>query len=174
MTVAYLSQRLFRWLSCSSWATCSWNLWTKCLVRGHISARFCSILIHIIKIVFIYILLKCMLLDKQIDSILSTQDNEYYISDIITCKLQLFCITICADYKRPYSKSSLILTLNEWKFNLSFSWVSLLFLKSWRVSVIPKYVTIRNPLTIQKRKVLALKKSSDWTSTHWVWAWVSF
>ena len=37
---------------------------------------------------------------------------------------------------RPYSKSSLTLTLtlNEWKFNLSFSGVSLLFLNSWRVS----------------------------------------
>jgi hypothetical protein len=33
---------------------------------------------------------------------------------------------------RPYSKSSL--TLNEWRFNLSFSWVSMLFLNSWRVS----------------------------------------
>jgi hypothetical protein len=33
---------------------------------------------------------------------------------------------------RPCSKSSL--TLNEWRFNLSFSWVSLLFLISWRVS----------------------------------------
>ena len=35
---------------------------------------------------------------------------------------------------RPYSKSSLTLTLHEWKFNLSFSGVSLLFLNSWRVS----------------------------------------
>jgi hypothetical protein len=35
---------------------------------------------------------------------------------------------------RPYSKSSLALTLNEWRFNLSFSWVSMLFLNSWRVS----------------------------------------
>jgi hypothetical protein len=32
------------------------------------------------------------------------------------------------DYTRPYSKSSLALTLNEWRFNLNFSPVSLLFL----------------------------------------------
>jgi hypothetical protein len=33
---------------------------------------------------------------------------------------------------RPYSKSTL--TLNEWRFNLSFSWVSVLFLNCSRVS----------------------------------------
>ena len=44
---------------------------------------------------------------------------------------------------RPYYKSSL--TLNEWKFNLSFSRVSLLFLNSWRVSVVPYYVTTHPP-----------------------------
>jgi hypothetical protein len=32
---------------------------------------------------------------------------------------------------RPYSNSSL--TLNEWRFNLSFSWVSMLLLNSCRV-----------------------------------------
>jgi hypothetical protein len=37
------------------------------------------------------------------------------------------------DY-RPYSKSSLSLTLNEWRFNLSFSPVSMLFLNSWRAA----------------------------------------
>ena len=50
--------------------------------------------------------------------------------------------------KRSYSKSSL--TLNEWKFNLSFSRVSLLFLNSWRVSVVPYYVTTHSPV-IQKQ-----------------------
>jgi hypothetical protein len=40
------------------------------------------------------------------------------------------------------------LTLNEW--NLSFSRVSLLFLNSWRVSVIPYYVTTHLP-AIQKQ-----------------------
>jgi hypothetical protein len=49
---------------------------------------------------------------------------------------------------RPYSKSSL--TLNEWRFNLSFSWVSVLFLNSWRVSVVPHYVTTHPP-AIQKQ-----------------------
>jgi hypothetical protein len=47
---------------------------------------------------------------------------------------------------RPYSKSKSSLTLKfqwviyEWKFNVSFSRVSLLFLNSWRVSVI--YLTM--------------------------------
>jgi hypothetical protein len=49
---------------------------------------------------------------------------------------------------RPYSKSSL--TLNEWRFNVSFSRVSLLFLNSWRVSVVPYYVTT-HPLDSQKQ-----------------------
>jgi hypothetical protein len=40
-----------------------------------------------------------------------------------------FSISLYKDL-RPYSKSSLTLTLNEWKFNLSFSRVSLLFLNS--------------------------------------------
>jgi hypothetical protein len=49
---------------------------------------------------------------------------------------------------RPYSKSSL--TLNEWRFNLSFSWVLMLFLNSWRVSIhIVRYDT--NPPAIQKQ-----------------------
>jgi hypothetical protein len=42
-----------------------------------------------------------------------------------------FSTWLC-EYWRPYSKSSL--TLNEWRFNPSFSWVSMLFLNSWRVS----------------------------------------
>jgi hypothetical protein len=55
---------------------------------------------------------------------------------------------------RPYSKSSLALTLNKWRFNLSFSWVSMLFLNSCRVSsYIVRYDT--NPPAIQKQ---------DW---HW-------
>jgi hypothetical protein len=32
---------------------------------------------------------------------------------------------------RPYSESSL--TLNEWRFNLSFPGVSMMFLNSWKV-----------------------------------------
>jgi hypothetical protein len=40
--------------------------------------------------------------------------------------------------------------LIEWKFNLSFSRVSLLFLNSWRVSVVPSYVTTHPP-AIQKQ-----------------------
>jgi hypothetical protein len=56
---------------------------------------------------------------------------------------------------RPYSKSSLTLTLtltlNEsWRFNLSFYWVSMLFLNSWRVSDVPYYVTTHPP-AIQKQ-----------------------
>jgi hypothetical protein len=54
---------------------------------------------------------------------------------------------------RPYSKSSLTLTLNEWRFNfnLSFSRVSMLFLNSWRVSShIVRYDT--SPPAIQKQQ----------------------
>jgi hypothetical protein len=53
----------------------------------------------------------------------------------------------------PYSKSSLALTLtlNERKFNLSFSLVSIMiFLNSWRDSVVPYYVTTHPP-AIQKQ-----------------------
>jgi hypothetical protein len=49
---------------------------------------------------------------------------------------------------RLYSKSSL--TLEEWRFNLSFPWVSMLFLNSWGVSVVPYYVTTHSP-AIQKQ-----------------------
>jgi hypothetical protein len=49
---------------------------------------------------------------------------------------------------RPYSKSSH--TLNEWRFNLSFSWVLMLFLNSWRVSVVP-YSATTHPPAIQKQ-----------------------
>ena len=48
-----------------------------------------------------------------------------------------------------YSKSSL--ALKEWMFNLSFSRVSLLFLNSRRVSVVPYYVTITHSPAIQKQ-----------------------
>jgi hypothetical protein len=54
---------------------------------------------------------------------------------------------------RPYSKSSLTLTLtlNEWRFNPSFSRVSMLFLNSWRVSShIVRYDT--SPPAIQKQQ----------------------
>ena len=53
-----------------------------------------------------------------------------------------------SQYISPYSKSSL--TLTEWKFNLSFSRVSLLFFNSWRASVVPYYVTTHPP-AIQKQ-----------------------
>jgi hypothetical protein len=33
----------------------------------------------------------------------------------------------------------------EWRFNLNFPWVSMLFLNSWMVSVIPCYVTTHPP-----------------------------
>jgi hypothetical protein len=47
-----------------------------------------------------------------------------------------------------YSKSSL--TLKVWRFNLSFPCVSVLFLNSWRVSVVPYYATTHPP-AIQKQ-----------------------
>jgi hypothetical protein len=48
-------------------------------------------------------------------------------------KLKLTMIRVSFDQVlRPYSKSSL--TLNEWRFNLSFFRVSMLFFNSWRVS----------------------------------------
>jgi hypothetical protein len=49
------------------------------------------------------------------------------------------------------AKSSLILTLNERRFDLSFSWVPLLFWQSWGVSIEPKYVTTHPP-PIQKQQ----------------------
>jgi hypothetical protein len=64
-------------------------------------------------------------------------------------------IQITEKHIRLYFKSSLTLTLtltltlNEWSFNLSFPWVSVLFLNSWRVSVVPYYVTTHPP-AIQK------------------------
>jgi hypothetical protein len=49
---------------------------------------------------------------------------------------------------RLYSKSSL--TLKEWRFNLSFPWVSMLFSTSWRVSShMVRYDT--NPPAIQNQ-----------------------
>ena len=74
--------------------------------------------------------------------------------------LNIYAAALCS-----YSKSSL--THKEWRFNLSFLWVSVLFLNSWRISVVPYYVTIHPPV-IQKT-ALAIEGSSDWTSTLWVW-----
>jgi hypothetical protein len=75
------------------------------------------------------------------------------------------------DY-RLYSNSSLTLTFNEWRFNLGFSWVSILFSNSWCASSHRvRYDT--NPPAIQKQRALTLKRSSDWTSTHWVWVCMS-
>jgi hypothetical protein len=63
--------------------------------------------------------------------------------------LKIFILCIRLQSLRPYSKSSL--TLNEWRFNLSFSWMSVLFLNSWRVSShIVRYDT--NPPAIQKQQ----------------------
>jgi hypothetical protein len=56
-------------------------------------------------------------------------------------------MTACHCFLRLYSKTSL--TLKEWRFNLSFPWLSMLFLNSWRVrSHIVRYDT--NPPAIQK------------------------
>jgi hypothetical protein len=54
------------------------------------------------------------------------------------------CHSFLKEY-RPYSKSSLTLTLDEWRFNLSLSRVSLLFLNSCRASVVPYYATAHPP-----------------------------
>jgi hypothetical protein len=62
--------------------------------------------------------------------------------------VQLTWMFKSSKYYRPYSKSSL--TLNEWRFNLSFSWAPTLFLNSWSASVIPYYVTAHPP-AIQKQ-----------------------
>ena len=64
---------------------------------------------------------------------------------------------------RPYSKS--LLTLNEWKFNLSISRVSLLFLNSCKASGIRYYVTtyppavFKNGIDTQKKLRLNLLHS---------------
>ena len=44
-------------------------------------------------------------------------------------------IVIIDKHTGQYSKSSLTLSLNEWRFYLSFSCVSLRFLNSWRVNI---------------------------------------
>jgi hypothetical protein len=69
--------------------------------------------------------------------------------------LRLWVKSVCFNFLlqkkrhlRPYSKSSL--TLNEWRFNLSLSWASVLFLNMWRVSVLPYYGTTHPP-AIQKQ-----------------------
>jgi hypothetical protein len=76
-----------------------------------------------------------MLLDKQIDSITcidTGQYIEYDISDIITCKLPNCSIS---QYVQIKTIACILKAHNEWRFNLmSFSWVSMLFLNSWRVS----------------------------------------
>jgi hypothetical protein len=36
-------------------------------------------------------------------------------------------------------------SIGAWRFNLSFFWVRMLFLNSWRVSVVPYYVTTHPP-----------------------------
>jgi ribosomal protein S10 len=74
-------------------------------------------------------------------------------------------VTVCMHIDiRAYSKS----TLNEWRFNLSFSRVSLMFLKSWRASVIPYYVTTHPPATLSSAeaymKILVRKK---WARKEW-------
>jgi hypothetical protein len=66
------------------------------------------------------------------------------------CECTLRVTSQTSIHLRPYSKSSLTLTFSEWRFNLRFSRVSLLFLKSWRASVVPYYVTAHPP-AIQKQ-----------------------
>jgi hypothetical protein len=62
------------------------------------------------------------------------------IKEFILCGLKT--IKYCTPWVlRLYAKSSL--TLIEWRFNLSFPWVSVLFLNSRRVSVAPYYVTTK-------------------------------
>jgi hypothetical protein len=67
--------------------------------------------------------------------------------------LIIYCISVVVksdtDWLTPvFYKSSL--TLSEWRFNLNFSWVSMLFLNSWRVSShIVRYDT--NPPAIQEQ-----------------------
>ena len=64
--------------------------------------------------------------------------------------VNLFVIQVIFQDERPYFKSSLTLTLNEWRFNWSFSRVSFLFLNSWRVSAVSYYVITHLP-AIQKQ-----------------------
>jgi hypothetical protein len=74
-----------------------------------------------------------------------------------------------------YSKSSL--TLNEWRFNLNFPWVSMLFLNNWIGGFKCRTVLCDySPSSYSKTALsLTLKASSDWTlsSNHWVWDSVS-
>ena len=75
--------------------------------------------------------------------------------------LRLYCIL------KAHSRSHSNCGGSIWASPDSWPWVSVLFLNSWRVSVVPYYVTI---LTLQLFKnTLTLKGSSDWTSTLWVW-----
>ena len=78
-------------------------------------------------------------------------------------------ISIISILLRLYSKSTL--TLKEWRLNLSFPWVSMLFLNSWRVSLVPLKLCDYSPSSYSNT-ALTLEGSSDWTSTLWVW--VSF
>jgi hypothetical protein len=53
--------------------------------------------------------------------------------------IELCEVIWCCTALHLYSKSSL--TLKKWRFNLSFPWVSMVFLNSWRVCVVPYYTT---------------------------------
>jgi hypothetical protein len=79
--------------------------------------------------------------------IFTARNTNNYIQNLRTSQGHIFFIL---QHLRPYSTSSLTLTLNEWGFNLNFSWVSMLFLNSWRVSRhIVRYDS--NPPAIQKQ-----------------------
>jgi hypothetical protein len=72
-------------------------------------------------------------------------------------RINYYCIYV-AEY-RPDSESSLTLTLNEWRFNLSFSWVSMQFLNSWRVSACRTLLCDYSPSSYSKT-ALTHKRSS--------------
>jgi hypothetical protein len=57
------------------------------------------------------------------------------------------------------------LALNEWRFNLSFSWVSMLFLNSWMVSVVPYYVT-NHPPANQKQHLQSREAQIEVLNLH--------
>jgi hypothetical protein len=76
--------------------------------------------------------------------------RRHWKKEIILYYMAHHAESLMKTIKRPYSKSSLTLTLSERKFNLSFSRVSLLFLNSWGANVIPYYVTTHLP-AIQKQ-----------------------
>jgi hypothetical protein len=78
-------------------------------------------------------------------------------------------LSLVRSHLRPYSKSWLTLTLNEWRFNQSFSWLSVLFLNTWRVSVLPYSVTTHSP-AIQKQHWQSRKAQIETRPIECEWA----